>query len=91
MLPAPGQGALTCEYRQDNLDTARALAAVLNNTTARAAVTAKRALLATLEAGCSAPISALAEVVDDLDDKPAASAGPLAAGDTQPTSARPVS
>jgi hydroxymethylbilane synthase len=31
-------------------------------------VAAERALLAALEAGCSAPVGALAEVVDDLDD-----------------------
>jgi hydroxymethylbilane synthase len=33
----------------------------------RLAVTAERALLAALEAGCSAPVGALAEVVEDLD------------------------
>ena len=33
----------------------------------RAAVTAERALLAALEAGCSAPVGALAEIVEDLD------------------------
>jgi hydroxymethylbilane synthase len=68
MLPAPGQGALACECRADDLDTARALAAVLNNTRVRAAVTAERALLAALEAGCSAPVGALADVVEDLGD-----------------------
>ena len=33
----------------------------------RAAVGAERAMLAALEAGCSAPVGALAEVVEDLD------------------------
>ncbi|HEX6402888.1 MAG TPA: hydroxymethylbilane synthase [Pseudonocardiaceae bacterium] len=64
MLPAPGQGALACECRADDLSTARALTAVLDDTSVRAAVTAERALLAALEAGCSAPIGALAEVVE---------------------------
>jgi hydroxymethylbilane synthase len=68
MLPAPGQGALACECRVDDLDTARALAAFLNDAGVRAAVTAERALLAALEAGCSAPVGALADVVEDLDD-----------------------
>jgi hydroxymethylbilane synthase len=45
MLPAPGQGALACECRADDLPTARALAAVLNDTRVRAAVAAERALL----------------------------------------------
>jgi hydroxymethylbilane synthase len=68
MLPAPAQGALACECRVDDLDTARALAAVLNDTVVRAAVTAERALLAALEAGCSVPVGALAEVVEDSGD-----------------------
>lgn len=68
MLPAPGQGALACECRADDLDTEHALAAFLNDTGVRAAVTAERALLAALEAGCSAPVGALADVVEDLDD-----------------------
>ena len=68
MLPAPGQGALACECRVDDPDTAHALAAVLNDTGVRAAVTAERALLAALEAGCSAPVGALADVVEDLGD-----------------------
>jgi hydroxymethylbilane synthase len=66
MLPAPGQGALACECRVGDLDTARALAVFLNDTEAHAAVTAERALLAGLEAGCSAPVGALADVVGDL-------------------------
>ncbi len=66
MLPAPGQGALACECRVDDLDTERALAACLNDAGVRAAVTAERALLAALEAGCSAPVGALADVVEDL-------------------------
>lgn len=69
MLPAPGQGALACECRADDDATARLLA-VLDDPDTRAAVTAERTLLATLEAGCSAPVGALADVVwgDDGDE-----------------------
>lgn len=66
MLPAPGQGALAVEVRSDN-DAVLAAVAVLDDPDTRAAVTAERALLATLEAGCSAPIGALAEVVEEVD------------------------
>lgn len=61
MLPAPGQGALACECRVDDEATARTLG-VLDDPHTRAAVTAERSLLSTLEAGCSAPVGALAEV-----------------------------
>ena len=69
MLPAPGQGALACECRADDVATTRVLD-VLDDPDTRAAVTAERSLLATLEAGCSAPVGALAEVVwgDSSDD-----------------------
>ena len=61
ILPAPGQGALACECRADDGATARLLD-VLDDPDTRAAVTAERSLLATLEAGCSAPVGALAEI-----------------------------
>lgn len=69
MLPAPGQGALACECRADDGATT-ALLSVLDDPDTRAAVTAERTLLATLEAGCSAPVGALADVVwgDDGDE-----------------------
>lgn len=63
MLPAPGQGALAIECRTDDTDLVAGLAA-LDDPATRAAVTAERAVLATLEAGCSAPLGALAEVVE---------------------------
>jgi hydroxymethylbilane synthase len=73
MLPAPGQGALAVECRDprrsgaapDPTDDA-VLAAVrpLDDPATRAAVTAERTVLATLEAGCAAPLGALAEVVE---------------------------
>ena len=67
MLPAPAQGALAVECRADDLDTEHLLE-VLDDRGTRAAVAAERALLAALEAGYSAPVGALADVVEDLDD-----------------------
>ncbi len=64
LLPAPAQGALAVEARADDQATISALAAV-ECADARAAVTAERALLVALEAGCSAPIGALADIADD--------------------------
>jgi hydroxymethylbilane synthase len=66
MLPAPAQGALAVECRVNDMDTEHLLSSCLNDEPTRAAVTAERAMLAALEAGCSAPVGALAEVVDDL-------------------------
>lgn len=63
MLPAPAQGALAVECRADDTDLVELLAA-LDHAPTRAAVTAERALLATLEAGCSAPVAAFAELAE---------------------------
>ena len=66
MLPAPAQGALAVECR--SADAAAAWFAdalrALDSTPTRAAVTAERSLLATLEAGCIAPVGAQAVVRD---------------------------
>jgi hydroxymethylbilane synthase len=71
MLPAPAQGALAIECRDDHAELVEALA-VLDHLPTRAAVLAERTLLAELEAGCSAPVAALAEVADgDPADSPA--------------------
>jgi hydroxymethylbilane synthase len=67
MLPAPAQGALAVECRAADVDLEHLLASTLDDEGTRAAVTAERALLAALEAGCSAPVGALAEIVEDLD------------------------
>lgn len=69
MLPAPGQGALAGECRADDVATIRLLQQ-LDDADTRAAVTAERSLLATLEAGCMAPVGALAEIAmgDDGDE-----------------------
>ncbi|MCV7163712.1 hydroxymethylbilane synthase, partial [Mycobacterium stomatepiae] len=51
-------------------DTALAeLLAELDDTDTRLAVTAERTLLAELEAGCSAPVGAIAEVVESIDEE----------------------
>lgn len=62
MLPAPAQGALAVECRTEDEELVGILG-YLDHAPTRAAVTAERALLAALEAGCSAPVAALAEVV----------------------------
>ncbi len=67
MLPAPAQGALAVECRADDEPTV-ALLSTLDHAHSRATVDAERALLAALEAGCTAPVGALAEVVSSLDD-----------------------
>jgi hydroxymethylbilane synthase len=66
ILPAPGQGALAIECRSDDTEMVELLSA-LDDRATRAAVTAERAVLNTLEAGCSAPLGALAEVVEGDD------------------------
>ena len=67
MLPAPAQGALAVECRAGDSELVAVLAE-LDDADTRAAVTAERALLAELEAGCSAPVGAIAEVVESIDE-----------------------
>ncbi|MBW5253490.1 hydroxymethylbilane synthase [Streptomyces poriferorum] len=64
VLPAPGQGALAIECAASSADLAAALAE-LDDPYTRVAVTAERSLLAALEAGCSAPVGALADLLAD--------------------------
>lgn len=66
MLPAPGQGALAVECRESDGDV-RGLVGALDDWATRMSVTAERAVLAALEAGCAAPVGALAEVVEGED------------------------
>ena len=69
MLPAPGQGALALECRADG-ELRELVRRALDDPATRACVTAERTLLAELEAGCSAPVGALAEVAEgDLGDE----------------------
>ncbi|MDR1685559.1 MAG: hydroxymethylbilane synthase [Desulfovibrio sp.] len=58
-LPAPGQGALALECRADREDVREALAA-LHDAEAADCVTAERAFMAGLDAGCRAPVAAVA-------------------------------
>ena len=83
VLPAPGQGALAIECRADTsggrpgaarttsggLELAAQLAR-LDDPITRIAVTAERSLLAALEAGCSAPVGALADAVPGVGAAP---------------------
>jgi hydroxymethylbilane synthase len=64
MLPAPGQGALAVEVAAGSACLADDVRAAIDDFDSRAAVTAERALLRTLEAGCLAPIGALADVAE---------------------------
>ncbi|MGW7318020.1 hydroxymethylbilane synthase [Streptomyces sp. NPDC054854] len=61
VLPAPGQGALAVECLASDTALIAALGE-LDDPHTRAAVTAERSLLAALEAGCSAPVGALADL-----------------------------
>lgn len=60
MLPAVGQGALGVEMLRDH--PAFEAVAGIGDDLSRAAVTAERALLAGLRAGCSAPVGAMATI-----------------------------
>jgi hydroxymethylbilane synthase len=66
MLPAPGQGALAIECREPIDEATRdlfAALALLEDPDSRVVVDAERTVLATLEAGCSAPVGALGEAI----------------------------
>ena len=62
-LPAPGQGALAVQCRQDD-EEARALLELIDDPVVRAEVDAERAFLAGLGGGCSLPVGALARHVE---------------------------
>jgi hydroxymethylbilane synthase len=66
VLPAPAQGALAVECRTSDART-RELVGRLEDPTVRACVVAERSTLAALEAGCSAPVAAYAEIADGQD------------------------
>lgn len=65
MLPAPGQGALGIQAREND-DELRDLLDQLDDAAARAETTSERALLAGLGGGCQVPIGALAESAGDM-------------------------
>ena len=64
LLPAPGQGALGLEAREDDEGT-RALLAAVNDPPTAAAVRAERRTLRELEGGCRLPVSALGTALPD--------------------------
>ena len=67
MLPAPGQGALAVETREADTELTAAVRQALDDPATRSAALAERTVLADLEAGCAAPVGALAEVVEGDD------------------------
>jgi hydroxymethylbilane synthase len=69
VLPAPGQGALAVEVSAAASVLAADVSAAVDDADSRARVTAERSLLAALEAGCTAPVGALAELAEG-DDGP---------------------
>jgi hydroxymethylbilane synthase len=64
MLPAPGQGALAVQCRDDA--DSRALLAPINHDDTALCVTAERAFLSALGGGCSLPVAAYGEVHDGV-------------------------
>lgn len=60
MLPAPGQGALAVQCREEDGEAIEKLAAIDHPPT-RAAVTAERSFLRALGGGCSLPVGAYAD------------------------------
>lgn len=65
-LPAPAQGALAVECRAEDAEVIKLLGE-LDEAGSRARVSAERWLLATLEAGCTAPVGALCELAEGED------------------------
>jgi hydroxymethylbilane synthase len=63
---APGQGALALEVAERHPAELHSALRVVDHATSRAAVLAERAVLARLEAGCSAPIGASAVLDGEL-------------------------
>ncbi|MDR2669680.1 MAG: hydroxymethylbilane synthase [Desulfovibrio sp.] len=66
-IPAPGQGALALECREDREDVREALSA-LHDAEVADCVAAERAFLAGLDAGCRAPVAAAAVLGGDRPD-----------------------
>ena len=70
LMPAPAQGVLAVECRTDDPVTAAQLG-TLDHAPTRAAAITERGFLAALDAGCSAPVGALAEVAAETGAEPA--------------------
>jgi hydroxymethylbilane synthase len=63
-VPAPAQGAIAVECRSDDKETLALLAAV-DDADTRTAVTAERAIMRAMGAGCSSPVGINAKVTAD--------------------------
>jgi hydroxymethylbilane synthase len=70
LMPAPAQGVLAVECRTDDPVTAAQLR-TLDHAPTRAATIAERGFLSGLDAGCSAPVGALAELTAEIGAEPA--------------------
>ena len=70
LMPAPAQGVLAVECRTDDPVTAAQLR-TLDHAPTRAAAIAERGFLAGLDAGCTAPVGALAELAAEAGAEPA--------------------
>lgn len=66
LVPAPGQGTLALEAREDDL-AAREAVAALRDPAAEAALACERAVVRGLDADCSTPVGAYAEPTPDGD------------------------
>jgi len=66
MLPAPGQGALAVETIESLDPCVADVVASLDDANTRAAVTAERAALGVLDAGCATPVGAHASIEGDI-------------------------
>jgi hydroxymethylbilane synthase len=64
MIPAPGQGCLAIQAREDDRST-RAVLSVLDDSASRRALDAERALTKLLGGGCDVPMGAFAAAKDD--------------------------
>jgi hydroxymethylbilane synthase len=64
MVPAPGQGCLAVQVREDDRTT-RAVVSVLDHLASRRALEAERALVQLMGGGCDLPVGALAAVKGD--------------------------
>jgi hydroxymethylbilane synthase len=64
MIPAPGQGCLAVQAREDDRNT-RAVLSVLDHAASRRALEAERALTKLLGGGCDVPMGAFAAAKDE--------------------------
>ena len=62
-VPAPGQGIIAIEVREDDAH-ARVVVAALNDAPSRSALAAEQAVVAALGGGCHLPLGAFAQVTD---------------------------